>query len=192
MNVLTEQPTTDGKRLRGKLLSERATNLRNGQQMNYGTGDSLTSRSLALWAEFLEDLAAPGLSKKQTESKPVRDTSKITGERSRSGVPSFGIHNEYFTIKDYFKSDDDRHYQKRFGDKWTANGKTFSLYYISSVGEFICVNNDKNYRPNVFELEAYCATGEEATDALNGWLNLQDTPNGLRQVLDFIERKFPR
>ena len=112
MNVLTGQPTTDGKRLRGKLLSERATNLRNGQQMNYGTGDSLTSRSLALCAEFLEDLAVPGLSKKQTESKPVRDTSKITGERSRSGVPSFGIHNEYFTIKDYFKSDDDRHYQK--------------------------------------------------------------------------------
>jgi len=160
--------------------------------MNYGKKDSLTSKSLALWAEFLNDLATQESSKKRTESEPVTDTKPITAGRSLSGVPSYGIHNEYLTVKDYFESDTDRHYQKRFGDKWIANGSTFSLYYISSVGEFICVNNDKTHRPNVFELEAYCASGQEANSALNSWLNLQNTPNGLLAVLAFIERKFPR
>lgn len=167
-------------------------NLRNGQLMNYGTEDSLTSKSLALWAGFLEDLAARASSQRPTESEPATGTNKTTGVRSRSGNQTFGIHETYASIRDYLEADSDRHYQKDFGLNWrTFGADTWQLWYFSSVGEFVCVNNDKHARERVFVLDAYCPNVRMANTELRSWVGTQNMAGSFNQVTDFIERAFP-
>ncbi len=161
--------------------------------MKYGGKISDYRESLEHWAESLERSQRRGSSKILTGSDRANDTNKTTGGPSRSGGPSFGIHEEFDHLDDYFSSSEiDRHYTHLFGDEWRDHtGRLYELHWVSSSGEFIVISRDKEQRPRGFVLQAYCPTFQIARLEVSPWVREMYRDHSLLRVIDFIERNLP-
>ena len=159
--------------------------------MTYGKEGYPTSRSLALWAEFLEDLAEAASSKPQIESEPATATNKTTEENSKSGDRTSSVHEEFLTLAEYFNHPQtDRHFVKDFGEWQHNNGEFYTLHYVTSAKEFVVAHTDKHHLPRGFVLNAYCSSVEKAKEALP-----KSSPafrGSLQMIIEVIERAFPR
>ena len=161
--------------------------------MTFGKKGWPRSESLARWAGFVRGLEMKESSKIPDEFEEALEKATTAGN-SPYGGRSYGVHEQFFTISDYFKAPGtDRHFIKDFGHEWEhPNGDLYSLHYISSSGEFIIRHTDPTHRPQGFVLESWCPDLATAHLTLQGWETFMRNPHSLLDICELIERTMPR